>query len=174
MPHAGPVRGLAGAFRAVYIEMMNRTSKLSDFFTLWFPVFLWLCFVYFMSTGTFSSANTFSIIGAALRFLFPTLSGDEISMIHGIIRKGAHVTEYFVLGLLLLRAFRLGSGGTWKWRWPVFALIGVALYALGDEFHQSFVPTRTASMKDVGIDTIGGFLAQCVGVAWHQCFRREK
>jgi VanZ family protein len=152
---------------------MKLTSKiLPDFFALWLPVMLWLCFVFFMSTGTFSAENTFSVIGPVLGFLFPRLSPDQIASIHGIIRKSAHVFEYFVLGLLLLRAFRAGSGGGWKWRWSFFALMGVVLYALGDEFHQSFVPTRTASMMDVCIDATGGLLAQCVAIVWHRCCSR--
>jgi VanZ family protein len=51
-------------------------------------------------------------------------------------------------------------------------MIGVALWALGDEFHQSFVPTRTASMADVAIDTAGGVLAQFAAALWHVVLRR--
>ncbi len=144
-----------------------------DFIKRWFPVMLWFCFIFSMSTGTFSAENTLSVVKPMLDFFFPWLRPDQVDVIHGMIRKGAHVFEYFVLGLLLLRAFRGSSPGVWKWRWPLFAIIGVALWALGDEFHQSFVPTRTASITDVGIDTAGGLLAQCVGtVAYRYIGRR--
>ena len=92
-------------------------------------------------------------------------------MAHATIRKGAHVAEYFVLGLLLFRAFRVSSTGAWKWRWALLAVMGVVVWALGDEFHQSFVPTRTASMVDVGIDTAGGILAQVISALWHRYVR---
>jgi len=62
-----------------------------------------------------------------------------------ILRKGAHMTEYAVLGLLLLRA--LGR------ELPAFAL-GIA-YAITDEIHQHFVRGRHASPVDVLIDTAG-------------------
>jgi VanZ family protein len=50
----------------------------------------------------------------------------------------------------------------------------VALWALDDEFHQSFVPTRTASIMDVTIDTAGGALAQVVGAFRHLLLRRGR
>jgi VanZ family protein len=89
-----------------------------------------------------------------------------------MIRIAAHVIEYFILGLILFRAFRGGSTASWKWRWSSFAVIGVVFWALGDEWHQSFVSTRMASVVDVGIDTAGGILAQFVGALWH-CYTRK-
>jgi len=159
LPKAGahPIfRGMTGAPRTA-----------ADVVRRWFPVIIWLGFVFFMSTGTFSAENTFSVVGPILNFLFPSLSPDRAAMIHTMIRKGAHVFEYFVLGLLLLRAFRANSSADWRWRWCLFAAIGVLLWALGDEFHQLFVPNRTASMRDVGIDTAGGLFAQLVGAFWY-------
>jgi len=154
------------------LQGMARMPKTSAYLVKrWLPVVVWLALVFFMSTGTFSSENTFSVVRPILAFLFPGLSFDQVTMIHGIIRKGAHVFEYFVLGLLLLRAFRARAFGEWKWRSSLLAVLGVALYALGDEFHQSFVPTRTASMMDVGIDTTGGVLAQIVCAFWYRYVR---
>ena len=103
-----------------------------------------------------------------LRFLAPKISAQKMVFAHVLIRKAAHVTEYFVLGLLLFRTFRGNSTLLWNWRWSFFAVIGVALWAASDEFHQSFVPTRTASALDAGIDTAGGILAQFVAALWHR------
>jgi VanZ family protein len=138
-----------------------------DFLGRWFPLIGWLCFIFFMSTGTFSADNTSLIIGPVLHFLFPWMPPDRIEVIHGIIRKGGHVFEYFVLGLLFFRVFGAGKRGAWKWQWSLLAVAGVAMWALGDEFHQSFVMTRTASLKDVAIDTTGGLMAQFVGAFWN-------
>ena len=124
------------------------------------PVIFWMGFIFWMSTDTFSSQNTSSFLETALRFFLSKISSQEIDLIHGIIRKSGHVIEYFVLGLLLFRAFRGSSVRSWNWRWSVFAMMIVALWAAGDEFHQSFTPTRTASVVDVIIDTAGGALAQ--------------
>jgi len=70
------------------------------------------------------------------------------------------VTEYFISGLLLFRAFRNGSHERREWRWAGFSLLVVAMIAASDEFHQSWVVVRTASIADVAIDIFGGFLAQ--------------
>jgi VanZ family protein len=132
----------------------------------WGPVVLWMGFIFLMSTGTFSSQNTSLIIEPILRFLLPSISPEQVAMIHGVIRKAGHVTEYFILGTLLFRAFRSGSRELRNLRWAFSSFLVVMLYAASDEFHQSFVPERTASLVDVGIDTLGGILAQCVSVLW--------
>jgi VanZ family protein len=132
------------------------------FLKYWFPVILWLGVTFLMSTGTFSASNTSRIIEPLMRFFFPHISEGQLQHVHFLIRKMAHLTEYFVLGLLLFRAFRRGSADAKTWRWAFSSLVAAALFAGVDEFHQSFVSSRTASFIDVGIDTLGGFLAQCV------------
>jgi VanZ family protein len=143
-----------------------------NFIKYWLPVVFWMAIIYWMSTETFSSENTFSWLEMVLGLLIPKISSQELSLIHVVIRKAAHVVEYFVLGLLLFRTFRGNSPLPWKWRWSFFAVIAVALWAAGDEFHQSFVSTRTASAVDVGIDTAGGILAQFVAALWHRCRKK--
>jgi VanZ family protein len=139
-----------------------------NFIKYWLPLILWMCFIFWMSTDTFSSQNTFPWVEMLLRFLVLKIPSQEMVFIHVLIRKAAHVTEYFVLGLLLFRTFRGDSVSSWNWRWSFLALVIVVLWAAGDEFHQSFVPTRTASFMDVAIDTAGGILAQLVAFLWHR------
>jgi VanZ family protein len=134
----------------------------------WIPAILWMGFIYWMSTDTFSSENTFSYVETLLRFWVPKISFQEMVSLNALIRKAAHVTEYFVFGLLLFRMFRGSSVSSWNWRWPILAVIAVALWAASDEFHQSFVPSRMASAADVAIDTAGGILAQFVAFLWHR------
>jgi VanZ family protein len=141
------------------------TQTMRNFIRQWLPLILWLCFIFWMSTGSFSSENTFSAVKAVLQFLLPNLSAREVILIHAMTRKAAHVFEYFVLGLLLFRAFHVPGAG-WKWRWCLFAVLGVVIWALGDEFHQSFVASRTSSITDVGIDAAGGILSQIVSAIW--------
>jgi VanZ family protein len=138
------------------------------FFRYWLPVMLWVGLISWMSTETFAASNTSRIIEPILRFLMPHISETEVQVIHGAIRKLAHVTEYFILGLFLFRAFRRNSADPKTWRWALYSLVVVLLLAAGDEFHQSFEATRTASVVDVGIDTAGGFLAQCAAMLWRR------
>jgi VanZ family protein len=132
----------------------------------WVPVLLWMGFIFWMSTGTFSSENTSLIIEPLLRFLMPSISPQELAVIHGVIRKLGHITEYFILGILLFRAFRSGSKEMRNLRWAFSSFLVIVLYAASDELHQSFVPARTSSLVDVGIDTLGGLFAQCVSFLW--------
>jgi VanZ family protein len=137
------------------------------------PVIFWMCFIFWMSTETFSSQYTFSWVERILHFLVSKISFYEVGLIHTWMRKSGHVIEYFILGLLLFRAFRGGSIASWNWRWSFFAVLLVLLWATSDEFHQSFVRTRTASVVDVVIDTAGGMFAQLVSFLWYR-YRKKK
>ena len=105
---------------------------------------------------------------ACPQFLFPDLTPSGISFWHGVIRKLAHVAEYFVLATVVYRALRFERPSLIdaKLRTIVF----VALAALLDEFHQSFVPSRTATIIDVGYDCLGGIWALWMITAYE--FRR--
>jgi len=142
-------------------------------FKYWVPVILGMIFIYWMSTESFSSRSTFRIIDQIIRFFLPSLSPKEIVMINGVLRKLAHVFEYMMLGILLFRAFRAGSYERRWWRWAGYSLGVVVLYAMIDEFHQLHVPVRTASFFDVGFDTLGGFLGQCISIIYYDRKRPE-
>lgn len=84
-----------------------------------------------------------------------------------ILRKGAHITEFGVLFLLLYRALSKPKsppapplqGGEQNKKAILVAFLLSALYALSDEYHQSFVSQRAASLYDVAIDSLGILVA---------------
>jgi hypothetical protein len=81
------------------------------------------------------------------------------------IKKSAHMVAYGMLTLLGLRALVGWSGMS---RRKVALAIGMALtYALIDEFHQSFVPGRHASLMDIGLDLGGATIFGVVAWWWH-------
>jgi len=104
----------------------------SRLLSTWLPVVLWAGVIF-----AFSSIPSLST----------GLGGWDVAL-----RKLAHVAEYAILGLLLLRA--LGR------ELPAFAA-GVA-YAASDEIHQHFVPGRAASPIDLLIDAAGVLLGVIV------------
>jgi VanZ family protein len=132
----------------------------------WLPAIAWAGVISSLSTDIFSSEHTSRFIIPVLRWLFPHWSNDTLELMHGIIRKSAHVTEYFIFSIFLLRAIR-GKNREWTLRWAVWAVVIAAGYAALDEFHQSFVPSRTASPWDALIDTVGASAAQAVLWLWH-------
>jgi VanZ family protein len=114
-----------------------------------------------------SAAQTSRIIGPLLRWLKPDISPETIAQVQFFVRKGAHLTEYAVLAALLWHALRRGTA--WQWKMSILAgtvLLTCTLFAATDEFHQSFVATRTASAQDVLIDLSGAL----IGVAIVTCY----
>lgn len=125
----------------------------------WLPVVIWMAVIFSASGDSHSFQHSSRILAPLLRWLFPHLSDAAVDQLVTVARKGAHLTEYAILAVLLVRALRkLGEGDPrrWSWRQAWWAVLLVGLYAASDEFHQIFVPTREASVRDVMIDTIGG------------------
>jgi VanZ family protein len=79
--------------------------------------------------------------------------------LHFLLRKAGHFTEYAVLAWLSARAFQTSTRKLFRQRWFWISLLLVVVYSLSDEFHQSFVPSRTASIYDSMIDSAGGLTA---------------
>jgi VanZ family protein len=127
----------------------------------WWPALVWAGVIWSFSTGVFTSENTASIIIPFLHWLLPHATSHTLRFIHHLIRKSGHFTEYFIFSLLLLRSIRSGRRGT-HLTWALATIALVACWATIDEFHQSFVPGRTAAVSDVLLDTTGGIAAQIV------------
>jgi VanZ family protein len=125
----------------------------------WWPVILWAVVISAFSTSLFTSENTSHVIIPVLHWLFPRVEMATLELIHHYTRKTGHLTEYFILSLLLFRAIRAGRKGM-RLGWALAAIGVVFGYAALDEFHQSFVPGRTPAFSDVIIDTCGGIVAQ--------------
>ena len=105
-----------------------------------------------------------AVVWAAVIFVLSSIPhlGTGLGTWDTVLRKGAHVTEYAILGGLLLRAFGREA--------PAF-LLGV-LYAITDEIHQHFVQGRHASPVDVAIDSTGVLLGilvfRAIGWRWER------
>ena len=127
------------------------------------PLLFWMAVIFFASTGTFSGDNTSRLLRPFLLWLFPEISEERIAFLHFLSRKLAHFTEYAVLGFLAARAFAGSSQRLLHEHWIIASVILVVAYALLDEFHQSFVTSRTASIFDCLIDIAGGlFVLICL------------
>jgi VanZ family protein len=115
---------------------MSPESTIAPVALRWLPVVLWAAVIF-----AFSS--------------IPSLDSG-LGTWDTILRKCAHMTEYAILALLLVRA--CGSTAT------SFAL-GVA-YAVTDEVHQLFVPGRHGSPVDVAIDAVGVLVGLAAATRW--------
>lgn len=129
------------------------------------PAIAWAAIIALFSTHWFTETNTSRIIFPILRFLFPHARFRFLLRAEHLIRKSAHVFEYFVFSLLVLRTIR-GERSGWRIAWALIAVLIVFGYACTDELHQAFVPGRGPAFSDVMLDTFAGVLAQIVAGTW--------
>jgi VanZ family protein len=132
------------------------------------PLLLWMVLIWFASARQFSALNTSQILRPLILWIFPNLSEAQVAAIHFVIRKAGHFSEYAVMGLLAARAFSTSAKEFLRQHWWAVSFITLLAYALLDELHQSFVPERTASIYDSGIDVIGGITALFVFKRWRR------
>lgn len=133
----------------------------------WLPVVLWMGLIFGGSTDFLSTRNTSRFLVPLLRWLKPDIGAAAIDAIQTVVRKGGHLTEYAVLSVLLWRALSKPRGAAPSrrhWRCVAMAVGLASLYAVSDEFHQSFYSSRQASGWDVLIDSVGAAIG--LGLVW--------
>lgn len=135
----------------------------------WIAAILWLIVIAIESTSYLSAHTTSRILYPVLHFLFG-LSHTRFEHWHFYIRKGGHVFGYGLLSFLLFRAWRETlpaiNNAKWMMRWATIAVIGTAVVASLDEWHQSYIPSRTGTPWDVLLDTSAGIVAQVLVLLW--------
>lgn len=143
----------------------------------WIAAILWLIVIAIESTAMLSSSNTSRILYPILHFLFG-LDWEHFHEWHFYIRKGGHVVGYAILSVLLFRAWRATlpamNDTNWTLRWATLALLGTAFVASLDEWHQSFIPSRTGRWQDVVLDACAGLAAQMLIFLWWVWRRRKQ
>lgn len=135
------------------------------FLKYWLPLLGWLGLIFVGSTDLMSAEHTSRFIVPFLRWLKPGISAETLALIHFVIRKAAHVSEYAILALLFLRAAICVTN--LKRSVPILYLSvwGACLFvAATDELHQTFVASRGALTTDVMIDSAGAILGLLIGV----------
>jgi VanZ family protein len=141
----------------------------------WIAAILWLIVIAIESTAWLSANNTGRFLYPLLHFLFG-LDWERFEHWHFFIRKSGHVFGYGLLSILLFRAWRetlpVATDARWTFRWANIAVLGTALVASLDEWHQSFIPSRTGNVHDVLLDTCAGLGAQILVVLWTMVFAR--
>ena len=140
---------------------------MKTFLKYWLPLLIWLGVIFVGSTNIMSAEHTSRYIVPFLLWLKPGMSPHAIWIILVVTRKCAHVTEYAVLALLLWRALRnLPALHTKTFIVCGAVLVGCAVFAASDEFHQTFVKSRTPSVRDVLLDVAGALLGVLIGASF--------
>lgn len=143
----------------------------------WLPVIVWVGVIFLGSTDLMSAEHTSRFIVPFLRWLNPDISAETLASIHFIVRKCTHVGEYAILALLLLRAATLITNSKRSIPILYLSVVGMSLIvAATDEFHQTFVASRGASVQDIMIDSSGAVLGLVIAsiIRMSRSIRLEK
>jgi VanZ family protein len=132
----------------------------------WFMVVIWAGLIFYLSTSGFGVGFTEWLLAEILSLLHATVSPHTFDVLHHLMRKLAHMTEYGIFCLLIYASFLDAEDFEWHPRLALRSAIIAGLYSLTDEYHQRFVPGRTASIIDCGIDTAGAALSTLIVLAW--------
>ena len=113
-------------------------------------VILWMLLIFIMSSANSTESNSQS--NYIVDIIANILNINNLNKLSYIIRKLAHLSEYFILGMLTNNMVKIHNKKT------IISVIICILYAVSDEIHQSFVPGRSAQIIDILIDSIGATL----------------
>ncbi len=148
---------------------------MSKFNRYWLPVLVWMAVIFVFSSQSHHQQD----LKPFLKKEIPDRVKVEIShsnyipgvkkaglskwdvpgFLEMLIRKTAHLFVYGILGLLLYRAFTATVRRT-RMAAAAASVASAVLYAVSDEYHQSFIPDRTAKLSDIQMDLIGA----CIGI----------
>ena len=115
------------------------------------PIIAWMLVIFLMSSevSTDSTARSDEIV-RTIQSIGVNAPADLLTF---LVRKSAHISAYFILGILLFNLLKEYGLGVKK---MIFISIAIAmLYACTDEVHQVFVSGRSGQVRDVLIDTAG-------------------
>ena len=100
-----------------------------------------------------------AVIMMVMIFIASGIPGEEVPTFEGIdfiVKKGGHMIGYAMLAVACyLAAYGANRNRT---RSAVLSLCLAVVYAVSDEYHQSFIPGRSATVMDVGIDSVGAII----------------
>jgi len=131
----------------------------------WLPAFIWLGIIVLESTNLGSSEHTFSLLYPFFHYLFGVTHASYVTWNHAM-RKAGHCIGYSVLTLLLYRAWRATLSGAslaqWAMPWATISFLMTAFVASLDEWHQSYLPSRTGRWQDAVLDSCAALTAQII------------
>ena len=126
----------------------------------WLPVVIGILMIMVESTEWMGAEYTSTPLRTLFQAIFGHVTDEQWEMIHHIVRKSGHFVGYGLIGLAWLRAWWMTLPKSHFLPDALLALLGTALVATADEYHQSFLPNRTASPWDVLLDCSGAIALQ--------------
>jgi VanZ family protein len=128
----------------------------------WWPVAVGVALIALESTKYLGSDRTSGPLRVVFEALFGPVSNANWDTIHHSIRKVGHFLGYGALGLTWLRAWLMTLPHNQFLFNAGLAIVGTAIVASCDEWHQTFLPNRTGTLWDVALDCCGALFMQAV------------
>ena len=153
--------------------MSNEGHSTKFWIGAWWPVALSAAVVASSSSTWFGADHTSGPLRWIWQLLFGPVPDARWDTIHYLIRKTGHFTGYGLIGLAWLRAWWITLPRLSYLKHALLAVLGAAVFASSDEYHQTFLPNRTGSPWDVMLDCCGA-LAMCLLVYIFACLFRPK
>jgi len=145
--------------------------RLGYWIYIWAPVAIGIVIIAIESTEAFGTDKTSHPLRRLYEALFGHVSDRQWHVIHHLIRKTGHFFGYGFIGLAWLRAWWFTMPRSRFVTDALLALLGTAVVASCDEWHQTFLPNRTGTPWDVLLDCTGAVLLQLMVYAFVRRFR---
>jgi VanZ family protein len=141
---------------------------------IWLPVAIGIGVIVIESTEAFGSDHTSGPLRRIFEALFGPVSSANWEDIHHYIRKSGHFLGYGFIGLAWLRAWWFTLPHSRFIHDAFLALLGTAMVASCDEWHQTFLPDRTGSPWDVLLDCVGAITLQLIVYVFMRTFKPKR
>jgi VanZ family protein len=151
--------------------MLNSRRGFGFWISAWWPVLASTTAVVIESTEYFGSNHTSGPFRWLFQHIFGTVSDAQWEVVHHLIRKSGHFIGYGIVGLTWLRAWYKSLPAARFFNQAALAMLGTALVASWDEWHQSFLPNRGSSIWDVVLDCCGAFVMMSIAIVAMKRFR---
>ena len=138
-------------------------ARIGAVLSAWGPVVLWIGIITWLSSERFSDDHTASWLTQVPFLAALGLSPATIETLNLIVRKTAHFVEYATLSLLVYRAVGLGDPASRRMQRLWMAMVLAIACASLDELHQTLTLTRTGSLKDLLLNSLGAFSGALAG-----------
>jgi len=155
-------------------SIQPRLGRASGLISTWLPVAIGLAIIVIESTDGLSAEKTSHFLRPFFAWLFGPMTDEHWQVFHHILRKCGHFVGYGSLGIAWLRAWlrtlatRLQwTQAAWRLRAAALGVVCTFLTASADEYHQTFLPSRTGQFSDVLLDTCGALIfTSIVAIFW--------
>jgi VanZ family protein len=154
--------------------MSSSRHGLKYWLSAWVPVVLGVALIVMESTEAMGADHTSGPFRLLFEAIFGPVPDARWEIVHHLIRKTGHFLGYGAIGLAWLRAWWMTLPHSRFLSDAFLALLGTALMASADEWHQTFLPNRTGSAWDVLLDCCGAITLQVVVYVFMRLMRPKR